>query len=68
MRDARFTCPCCGHRTLSDRYAGGANSLSVMDAQANYARVGACEERFLGKVRPPNLAETRDPEWQDDGA
>lgn len=87
MSEARFTCPCCGHRTLSEppgsheicevcfweddgvqlldpAYRGGANGPSLMECQANFGRVGACEERFLGKVRLPDAAERHDPEWR----
>lgn len=49
---------------LDPAYPGGANGPSLMECQANFGRVGACEERFLGDVRPPEAAETRDPEWR----
>lgn len=87
MSDPRFTCPCCGHRTLSGppgsyeicevcfweddgvqlldpAYRGGANGPSLMECQANFARVGACEERFIGDVRAPRTMESRDAEWR----
>ena len=34
-------------------YRGGANVVSLTEARANYLRVGASEERFLGNVRAP---------------
>ena len=43
---------------------GGANGPSLMECQANYARVGACEDRFPGDARPREAVETRDPEWR----
>ena len=32
-------------------YAGGANDLSLKECRENYTKIGACEERFLTKVR-----------------
>jgi hypothetical protein len=49
---------------LNPAYAGGANKPSLMECQANFMRVGASEERFIGHVRPPDDAEVRDPEWR----
>jgi hypothetical protein len=53
-----------GVRLLDPAYRGGANAPSLMECQANFARVGACEERFLGDVRSPGAAEKRDPDWR----
>ena len=87
MSEARFTCPCCGHRTFSEppgsydickvcfweddgvqlldpAYQRGANGPSLMECQANYLCVGACEERFLADVRPPEAEERPDAEWR----
>lgn len=37
-----------------DAVKGGPNgSLSLSGARENYRRFGACEERFVGNVRPP---------------
>lgn len=77
--DPEYLCPCCGHRTLSEKggyeicpvccweddpvqskdpdLAGGANKPSLNEARENYERFGACEERFLDKVRKPLLGE-----------
>ncbi|MBK9386338.1 MAG: hydrolase [Planctomycetes bacterium] len=33
--------------------AGGANAVSLREAQASYRRIGACEARFLDHVRAP---------------
>ena len=57
-------CECCGYLTLPERGAWsicpvclwadyGANAVSLPVGRANFARVGACEERFAGKTRPP---------------
>jgi Cysteine-rich CPCC len=42
------------------RRGGGANDVSLEQAQENYRRVGASEARFLGKVRPPRPDEVPD--------
>ncbi len=34
-------------------YAGGANDLSLEESRNNYKKFGACEERFIEKVRKP---------------
>src|SRR5689334_3656081 len=83
----KFTCPCCGYRTLSE-FPGsfesceicfweddpsqlldpadgdGANGLSLMECQANFARFGACEPRCVDKVRAPRADEVRDAAWR----
>ncbi len=33
--------------------SGGANGVSLNEARANFAKFGACEERFVGNVRAP---------------
>ena len=53
-----------GAQLLDPAHAGGANALSLMDSQANYARIGACEECFVDNVRPPTAVEVRDPDWR----
>src|SRR5262245_61184425 len=83
----KFTCPCCGYRTLSGfpgsyeicnicfweddpvqlldpGYEGGANAPSLMECQANYARVGASEPRFISNVRRAQNEDERDPQWR----
>jgi hypothetical protein len=44
--------------------AGGANLVSLVEAQRNFARIGAIEERFVGDVRPPAPDEPLDPAWR----
>ncbi len=53
-----------GVQLLDPAYNGGANTLSLMECQANYERIGACEERFLDSVQPPSPGEKRDAEWR----
>jgi len=49
---------------LDPGYAGGANRLSLIECQANYASLGGTEDRFVSHVRPPLGNEDRDPEWR----
>lgn len=37
--------------------AGGANSISLIEAKKNYKEYGACEERLVKFVRPPRPEE-----------
>ncbi len=42
----------------ADTVRGGPNGrLSLTQARANFAKFGACEERFAGNVRPPQADE-----------
>jgi hypothetical protein len=43
---------------------GGANSLSLWQAQKNFQRCGASEERFSGKVRARLASDQRDAGWR----
>jgi hypothetical protein len=45
-------------------FAGGANALSLLESQRNFAAFGATERRFLPYVRPPKASERRDPGWR----
>lgn len=38
-------------------YIGGANKVSLNQARKNFLKFGACEERFITKVRKPRLEE-----------
>lgn len=44
--------------------AGGANSVSLREAQRNFLELGASEARFVGDVRPPTAEETLDADWR----
>jgi hypothetical protein len=83
----KFTCPCCGYRTLSGSpgsyeichvcfweddpvqlldpwYRGGANTVSLHEAQQNYPQVGAAEPRFKQNVEGVLPGDERDPLWR----
>lgn len=42
----------------------GANSVSLIEAQQNFAKFGAIEERFIGDVRPPAADEPLEPDFR----
>ena len=44
--------------------AGGANRVSLIDAQHNYLSFSASEKRRLPNVRPPYHNEHKDPLWR----
>jgi hypothetical protein len=87
MSVTRYTCPCCGYRTLHEppgsydickvcfweddgvqlldpAFPGGANEPSLIECQKNFRRIGACEERLVALVRPPEAEEKLDQEWR----
>jgi hypothetical protein len=43
--------------------AGGANAVSLREAQRNFAEYGASELRFRSCVRRPAPGDVRDPAW-----
>lgn len=45
-------------------WSTGANRLSLVDAQATYAEIGASEPRLRVHVRAPRPDESREPEWR----
>ena len=45
-------------------YEGGANKVSLRQAQRNFIQLGACEARFVQSVRQPTAADQRDPAWR----
>ncbi|MBE1602653.1 MULTISPECIES: CPCC family cysteine-rich protein [Streptomyces] len=45
-------------------YWGGANRPSLMEAQKNHQAFGACEERAVEHVRPPEDHEPLDSSWR----
>ncbi len=85
--NAKFACPCCGHKTYTEEpdgsyiicpvcfweddltqlndptYAGGANRVSLKNAQKNFIEFGACDVTMKGNVRPPNAEEPKDKKW-----
>jgi hypothetical protein len=42
----------------------GANHVSLIEAQENYARDGVCEWRLHAHARLPKESEVRDPDWR----
>jgi hypothetical protein len=44
--------------------AGGANRLSLIEAQQNFAQHGASDTRSLSRVRRPVAEDIRDPGWR----
>lgn len=44
------------------------NVVSLAEAQRNYAKFGAIEERFAGDVRQPTGDDVRDPDFRPIGA
>ena len=42
----------------------GANHVSLIEAQENYARDGVCEWRLHPHVRPPKESDVCDPDWR----
>ncbi|MFE2330103.1 CPCC family cysteine-rich protein [Streptomyces sp. NPDC059385] len=43
---------------------GGANKVSLIEAQLNYQEFGACKQRVRQFVRPPAEDEPLDPAWR----
>jgi hypothetical protein len=44
--------------------AGGANRVSLIEAQRNYVSFSACDEKATAYVRPPRADETMDSGWR----
>lgn len=75
--DGRFTCPCCGYRTLSEAPGNyeickvcsweddGAQLLDpAYRGGANAGSLMEHQTRFLSSFRGPERAGARDPEWR----
>ena len=45
-------------------HSGGANRPSLRQAQANFRRIGACDEQAMAFVRSPSPADERDVSWK----
>ncbi|WP_435295813.1 CPCC family cysteine-rich protein [Streptosporangium sp. G11] len=45
-------------------WAAGANKTSLIEAQQHFQDYGACDERSLEHVRPPEDDEPMDPSWR----
>jgi hypothetical protein len=44
--------------------SGGANKVSLIQAQRNFASIGAVEPRLVPHVRRPEPTDTKDPRWR----
>lgn len=44
-------------------YEGGANRVSLRQAQKNFQEYGACERNVIKSVRRPSIDELRDSNW-----
>ena len=49
---------------LDPWYRGGANTVSLVEAQRSFSTIGASEERFRAQVVSPESNHTRDPRWR----
>jgi hypothetical protein len=45
-------------------YEGGANEVSLRQAQKNFIAFGACEECCVGSVRKPASGDAKDASWR----
>lgn len=45
-------------------YSGGANKVSLRQAQKNFIQFGACEKKMVKYVRRPDASEMKDLEWK----
>lgn len=45
-------------------YKGGANKVSLRQAQQNYVNFGACEKGFIDFVRKPMHTDEKDSNWK----
>jgi hypothetical protein len=49
---------------LDPWYRGGANNVSLQEAQQNYAKAGVSEQRFKSNVKGVLPGDVRDPSWR----
>jgi hypothetical protein len=45
-------------------YEGGANVVSLRQAQKNFVEFGVSERRFAGNVRKPTPEDAKNPNWK----
>ncbi|QLK09658.1 Hydrolase (HAD superfamily) (plasmid) [Priestia megaterium] len=45
-------------------FEGGANVISLRQAQQNFVKYGACDEESLKFVRSPNKFDIKDSQWK----
>lgn len=69
-----YICPVCyweddNVQQKDSTFAGGANFVCLDEARANYIKMGACESRYVDKVRkalPTELPDIDDEQTEDD--
>lgn len=49
---------------LDPNFEGGANGISLMQAQKNFIEFGACDESSIDCVRKPNEDDVKDVNWK----
>jgi hypothetical protein len=62
-------CPICGWeddpvQLRHPDLAGGANKVSLIEAQRNFMTLGAIEDRYRGSVRTPRPTDIKDLKWR----
>lgn len=62
-------CPVCFWEDADDQLrwpslADGPNGISLLEAQRNFAAIGACDAESVRKVRAPRPGEEREPGWR----
>jgi Cysteine-rich CPCC len=90
MEEKKFTCVCCGYKTLPNppRYhdiceicfwesddsspdypdeISSPNHISLIEAQKNFLKFGACTEDMIQYVRKPTQQDIHDSSWKSFG-
>jgi hypothetical protein len=62
-------CPICGWQDDISQLrfpeeGGGENSVSLIEAQRNFATSGSSDPRLAAFARPPTPQDSRDPDWR----
>ena len=62
-------CPICGwiddvNHLHFPSFSGAPNGISLLEAQRNFAEIGAIDETHLSRVRFAGAADRRDPNWR----
>ena len=62
-------CPVCFWEDDPDQfddpdYEGGANNISLKQAQRHFVEFGACDKEWIGYVRKPKKSEQRNADWK----
>ncbi|MGG3887545.1 CPCC family cysteine-rich protein [Metabacillus fastidiosus] len=67
--DTHYICKICwwqddGVQFYKPDFEGGANKVSLKQAQKNFIKFGASEERFIKNARKPNEKDIKDLNWK----